>query len=516
MTRSRRPLATLVVLGFSTISVPLLAGTAGPPAFVETTSDAGVTSPTGVLFPGPAWGDYDRDGCPDLFLPAPEGNELYESNCDGTFALSAYNAVLEMPDGGSRGSAFADYNNDGWPDLYVASREANYLFRNDAGTGFTEVSASAGVDDSRPSYGIGWADYDNDGDLDLFAGNYHFEDGDAGRDTIYRNDGDGTFTDVSHLFEPVSQLQGPNLAVRWVDYDNDDDLDLYVINDRDYKNVMWRNDGAGCAEWCWTDVSAATGTDIPVQGMGIDAGDYDQDGDLDLWFSSIGEAVLLRSEIAQGQEMFTDVSIEAGVTREEPSWSSLFWDYDNDGWEDLLLAISHTTVGSRVFKNNRDGTFTDVSDGSGLDTAARNMGIALSDYDGDGKVEPVFGRMADGYFLFRNETATDHNWLVVTVEGTGRINRDAIGTKLYLTTTDGRTQYKDVKSGNGFCSGGDIAVHFGLGDAEVDSLTLVWPDGSVDVHEDVPHNQVRHFVFGSLFADGFESGDSSRWSTTVP
>jgi len=508
---------SVIAVAVAASQAALLGGEAGLPNFTETTFEAGIATPTGVLFPGPSWGDYNRDGCADLFLPAPEGSKLYVSDCTGGFELSEHNDAVAMPNGGSRGSAFADYNNDGWPDLYVASAATSYLFRNEGGQGFTEVAAAAGVADPRPNYGIGWADYDRDGDLDLFVGSYHYGvDEPDRRDTIYRNNGDETFTDVSHLFEPADQLLGPNLAVRWVDYDNDDDLDLYIINDRDYKNVLWRNDGAGCAEWCWTDVSAATGADIAVQGMGIDAGDYDQDGDLDLWFSSIGEAVLLRNEIAQGQEKFTDVSIEAGVTREEASWSALFWDYDNDGWDDLLLAISNQEVGSRVFKNNRDGTFADVSDGSGLDTPAINMGIALADYDLDGKVEPIFGRRGDGYFLYHNETTTDHGWLVVTVEGTGTINRDGIGTKIYLTTSDGRTQYKDVKSGNGFCSGGDAAVHFGLGDASIDSLKLVWPDGSIEIYDNVASNQVRHFVFGQLFVDGFETGDSSQWSSTLP
>jgi len=507
-----------LLLGALCLAAPSLSlGGAPQPQFDEVTTEVGIDTDQLLLYPGPAWGDYDRDGCADLYLPGPEESFLYRNACDGSFEHSPVSDSVSPPNRGSRGAAFADFDNDGWLDLYVTSPQENMLFHNDSGQGFTDVSSAAGVDDGRPSYSVGWADYDADGDLDLFVGNYHFgEDPPESRDTIYRNDGDGTFTDVSSSFQPVSRLRRPNLAVRWFDYDNDADVDLYVVNDRFAGNVLWRNDGAGCGEWCWTDVAEATGADRPIDGMGVDAGDFDADGDLDLYFSGINEAVLLRSEIAQGQDLFTDISEQAGVSPPGISWAALFFDYDNDAWQDLLLAVTDG-LGNRIYKNSRDGSFEDISEGSGIENLTGSKGIALSDFDGDGKLDAVVGDSDSTYRLFRNVTTTDYGWLSVTVEGSGPVARDAIGTKIFVTTSDGRVQYQDVKSGNGFCSGNDMANHFGLGEETVESLTLLWPDGSSETFGSVPQNQRRHFVYGQVvFADGFESGGTTAWSATVP
>ncbi len=497
------------------------------PAFEDSTVVAGVTNThhphyteapdftERYLVTGQAWGDYDRDGWEDLYITDHYGsNQLFRNNGDGTFTRSPWAAAVSLPDSISGGATWADYNNDGWLDLYVLNFGPNRLFHNDAGQGFTDVTITAGVGDAGKGSTAAWGDYDQDGHLDLYVTNWTcwpecgFDpDWALQRDTLYHNNGDGTFTDVTSLLIYEKTI-GAGFAVSWVDYDNDGDLDLYVVNDEFQNpigNVLWRNDGPGCGGWCFTDVSTPSGAGIVLYGMGLAVGDYDNDQDLDFYFSNMMEpAVLLQN---QGDGTFLDVSAAAGVDFvTDFSWGTVFFDFDNDGWLDLYLAntddnpLSNPSLPNPLFHNQGDGTFINLDAASGAGDTGSTLGVAYADYDGNGFPDLVIGNLGASYVLYRNlaTEGADHNWLTVELEGdaAGVINRDAIGSRITLTTHAGQTQLQELISGSSLGSGNSLRLHFGLGSSTVDTLTVRWPDGLTETFTNtvvaqemsIPHN----------------------------
>ena len=250
----------------------------------------------GYLAIGQAWGDYDRDGWLDLFVTGNlDPNVLYRNNGDGTFSVSEHSRQLSLPDVPSGGVTWADYDNDGWLDLYIVNYGANRLFRNESGAGFRDVTLEAGVGDTGKGTSAAWGDYDSDGWLDLYLTNWScFPECDpvdftAQQDRLYHNNGDGSFTDLTASLEYALTL-GAGFAPAFLDYDGDGDSDIYVVNDKlqnEIGNVLWRNDGAGCGHWCWTNVAAESGADLLINGMGVDASDYDNDGDLDIYITDM-------------------------------------------------------------------------------------------------------------------------------------------------------------------------------------------------------------------------------------
>ena len=514
----RRDLVLLLLIGFYlTVSV----SGQQPDLFTDVTADVGINSVhqavwnekllVGYLGVGQAWADYNNDGWLDLYLTGNRAaNVLYVSNQDGTFSVSPYSESVSLPDVISGGAIWGDYDNDGWRDLLVNAQNANFLFHNDAGQGFTDVTSNAGISDMGKGKSSAWGDYDEDGFLDLYTVNWTcIPDCDPvdfalHQDHLYHNNGDGTFTDVSDLLV-YEKLLGAGFAASFTDYDKDGDLDLYVVND-EYENpignVLWRNDGAGCAGWCWTDISTESGADIVFSGMGIAIGDYDNDLDQDFYMSNMINAFPLFQN--NGDGTFTDVAKAAGVHlgwTDAVGWGTGFLDYDNDGWQDIFLAATgfiqremylppegmHFPHDSYLFHNNGDGTFTD----SWLEGEKPTVGVAFADYDRDGWVDFVVTDWNEGFRLFRNRGAaySSYHWLNIRLQGGEGINRDAIGTKVYLTTDDGQSQFQEVINGSALGAGHDIALHFGLGNAERVSLTIEWLNGKTQILTDLDVNQ---------------------------
>ncbi|WP_420628495.1 CRTAC1 family protein [Candidatus Leptofilum sp.] len=515
-------LGTAVLQAQSTTPDPFVDVTAAVGIAAEHTAVWDYEDEQGYLGVGQAWGDYDNDGWLDLYVTGNQAdNVLYHNQQDGTFAESPLSPVLSLPQTLSGGAIWADYDNDGWQDLYVLVKGANRLFHNDAGSGFTDVTGTAGVGDTGTGESAAWGDYDNDGFLDLYVVNWTCEpncdpiDFNQHQDKLYRNNGDGTFSDVSDSLV-YDKLLGAGFAASFIDYDNDQDFDIYVIND-EYQNpignVLFRNDGAGCGGWCWTDVSAVSGADVVLSGMGIAVADYDNDADLDMYFSNMLNAFSLLQN--QGDGTFTDQAEAAGVHfgwTNTVGWGTGFLDYDNDGWQDLFLAatgfvqrdlnvdpegmmFSHPNY---LFANNRDGSFTDVWAGSKMPS----MGFAYADYDNDGWMDYVVGNWNEGYRLFRNNGFVLGNWLTIDLTGGGSVNMDAVGTRVVVTTTDGRFQTKTVTCGGSLGAGHDMRLHFGLGQAEIDSVEIVWPDGETVVFNEVASNQLWQVTYGDQEAGG--------------
>ena len=470
----------------------------------------------GYLAIGQAWGDYDNDGWLDLYVTgnlAP--NVLYHNDGDGTFSISEFSERLSLPDVPSGGVVWADYDNDGWLDLYVLNYGANVLFRNDTGEGFTDVTAQAGVGDTGKGTSAGWGDYDNDGWLDLYVVNWScFPECDPvdfslQQDRLYHNNGDGTFTDVTDSLDYEKTL-GAGFIPSFMDYDNDGDLDLYIVNDylqNEIGNVMWRNDGEGCGHWCWTDVSVESGLWYVINGMGLDVSDYDNDGDLDLYMTDMVYTMYLMQN--RGDGTFRNEAAYAGVAinyqpDDNVAWGAVFFDYDNDGWQDLYVATTNFYQSfyeliddfmkkrdNAFFHNLGDGTFDDVSVFSGIQETLPTMGVAYADYDNDGDLDLVTGNWNAGYRLYQNinQDLAHHQWISIELIGNKPINRNAVGSRVYITRTDDLTQLQEVKIGSGLGGNSQLALHFGLGTADIAKIKVVWSDGSICHFEQVDPQQ---------------------------
>ncbi|MEZ4662390.1 MAG: CRTAC1 family protein [Caldilineaceae bacterium] len=457
---------------------------------------------------GQAWGDFDNDGRPDFYATDHAGpNTLYHNEGDGTFTVSPLNKVVALADDYSAGAVFVDFDNDGWRDLYVVNWGANVLFRNVNGVAFEDVTAAAGVGDGGNGKTAAWGDYDQDGFVDLYVANWACypkcgrpDTGDI--DRLYHNNGDGTFSNVTNLLG--GKIAGSGFVASWTDYDNDGDLDIYLVNDEFINpvgNGLWRNDGPGCDGWCFSDVSKEAGADTKLMGMGLATGDYDNDGDQDFFFSNAGPMMLLQN---QGDGAFVNVAEAAGVdSANSTGWGAVFVDYDNDGWQDLYLAVSDVAGGeegaassnddapsplNQLYHNNQDGSFTNVSEISGASASGATLGVATADYDRDGRVDLLVGNIDTGYLLYRNQSAAAlaNHWFTLELVGDGPVNRDAIGSRVYVTTADGLTLMQEVICGGSLGAGNDLALHFGLGrHADITQLEIYWPDGKHQSFTDI-------------------------------
>ena len=505
---------------------------------------------------GDGWQDAYVTTTPDIAGLAPEGddkNGLFRNNGDGTFTNVAEDAGVTDAAGRGNGGCAADYDNDGDQDLFVANWGASKLFRNDGDGKFTDVAESAGLADPDGAYrsmGCAWGDYDRDGWLDFIVVRHIDESNpdaftqrayylDARPLALFRNDGDGALTEVTHLLGATpspsreagafGRVWGAGFQPAWVDYDNDGDLDLYVVNDFGeyvHPNVLWRNDGPaqdggrphpsplpggeGVREWVFTDVSQESGAGIAMSGRGLAVSDYNSDGYLDMFITNIADNVLLTND---GGDTFRDAAGDMGVAygefrrQQRVSWGTVFFDYDNDGYEDLYVAsgfldtddINRREQPNLLFRNDGAGGFEDVSAISGAADWGTGRGVAYADFDGDGCLDLFLvnmGRsaaMGEPARLYHNRCVWGNNWLTVKTVGTAS-NRDGIGARITLTA-NGRAQIREIAAGSSNSSQNMLPVHFGLGQAKVvDELRIKWPSGTLQTLRDVAPNQVLTVV----------------------
>ena len=482
--------------------------------------------------------DYDNDGWLDIYLvngstydamsgkASPPHAALFHNNHDGTFTDVAEKAGVTNDRWGF-GVAVGDYDNDGWPDLYVTNFGKNRLFHNNHDGTFTDVAEKAGVTLGNWSTGATFGDYDGDGRLDLFVPGYVHYDIDhppvpgspvvafstcefrgvkvmcgprglqGESDHLFHNNGDGTFTDVSQKAGVGDSNRYYGLTGVFADVNNDGKVDLIVANDST-PNYLYINKGDGTFE----DASYASGYALNEDGretasMGVAVGDYLNNGLLDLYNTVFSDDYnpLYRN---QGGGNFTDVSYQAGiaeVTIPFLGWGTGFLDYDNDGWKDLLIANGHvypavdqsdwgTTFAERplLFHNLRNGKFEAVPPvkGTGLAAVLTARGAAFGDLFNDGKIDVVINQLHNVPVLLRNVNADTNHWVGLKLIGGARSPRDAIGASVYLTV-GGMRQRADVISGGSYASSNDLRLHFGLGAiAKVDNVEVHWPSGSVE------------------------------------
>lgn len=470
----------------------------------------------GYLAMGAAWHDYNQDGQLDLFVAGGEApNTLLTNLGDGTFAVSPHAADVALPNRLCGGGVWGDFDNDGYPDLFVNCDGENALFRNLQGDGFEDVTAEMGLTNRGKSTSATWGDYNQDGRLDLYVSNWTCspecvpEDVTKNQDVLYRNDGD-RFTDVTNQILDVDATRGAALAVAFADVDLDGDVDLFIANDK-YRhpigNVLFRNDGLGCNGWCWTNISKEANTHQRIHSMGVAIGDLDRNGALDLYISNMMSPMLLL--LGQPGEPYEDATQTLDVGINPPGtavgWGTAFVDLDNDGRLDLYLATSGmpALAGSfyggtqpdledfrrpypdAVFMQQPDGSLQPATPPDDGDAAEANMALAMADYDNNGDVDAAIGVWQRGYKLLRNNTSSTHqerSWIMLDLRGGGPVNREAIGATVRVTTSSGVTQVQTKFRGGTFGGNHDPRLHFGLADGHVTQVTVTWPDGRVTEH----------------------------------
>ena len=267
--------------------------------------------------------------------------------------------------------------------------------------------------------------------------------------------------------------------------------------------MLWRNDGPGCAGWCFTDVSASAGVDVVAQGAGLATGDYDNDGDLDFYVSNRRDSMILLQNLGGGR--FADVGEGAGGAYHSGAaggWGTAFFDFDNDGWLDLYLAASgsaplngdaglHNAYADRLFRNQRDGSFRAVDNAPFSDAGYAAVGVSTADFDGDGRVDYLLRRWDSGHRLLRNisHAGAMNHWIAFELAGGGEIDRDALGTRVTVVTDDGLAQMRELKSGSSLGAGNELVLHFGLGAAEIKRVIVSWLNGELHEYTAVPLNR---------------------------
>ena len=497
---------------------------------------------------GVAFYDYDNDGWLDIFLVNgsrlegfPPGAEptshLFQNNRDGTFTdVTAKAGVAHS--GWGQGVCIGDYDNDGWEDLFVTYYGKNVLYHNNGDGTFTDVTQKAGVagKGTRWNTGCAFVDYDRDGHLDLFVANYIDmdlatapapESGpclykgvlvacgppglQGGKNILYHNNRDGTFADVSEAAGIFRANGTYGLGVLTADFDNDGWPDIYVANDST-ASTLYQNKKNGKFEDVAIEAGCALSPDgKPQAGMGLAAADYDLDGNLDIVKTNFaGDTPSLYHNLGGGN--FEDATFTAGLGAHTQllGWGCGFFDFDNDGWPDILICNGHvypevqqlkTEAGyaqrKLLYRNLRNGHFADMSlqVGPGMSDPAACRGCAFGDFDNDGDIDVVVNTVNDFPQLLRCDSKLANNWIKVRTIGT-KSNRSGIGARIACVTrvpgeSKPHRQIDEVRSGGSYISQNDLRIHFGLGKAEqVDRLEIRWPSGQVDSINDVKANQL--------------------------
>jgi hypothetical protein len=477
--------------------------------------------------------DYNRDGQPDIYFtnaPTVEmalagqkaKSALYHNNGDGTFTDVTDKAGVGDA-GWTMGACVGDYNNDGWPDLYVTAFGPNVLYRNNGNGTFTDVTKQATVGDPRWSAGCAFGDYDGDGWVDLLVANYvdfrlddlpKFGEGPSCQyrglavqcgpkglkgagDALYHNNGDGTFSEVSKS----AGVSDPNgyygMGVVWTDLNEEGQPDAFVANDTT-PNYLYRNEGRGR----FTEIAFGAGVAVNENGspqacMGIALGDYLHTGRLSLFVTNFSEEynTLYRND---GKLTFTDVSYASGTAPSSlpyVGWGTGFFDLDNDGWLDLLVVNGHVypqvdtvDLGTKyrqpklLYINQRNGTFREAGRdvGSALLIPRVSRGAAFGDLDNDGDIDIVVGDLDGSPMILRNDGGNRNNWITLELRGV-RSNRLALGARVKVVAGE-LAQIDEVRSGGSYLSQNDLRLHFGLGKVErVDRVEIRWPSGKIEV-----------------------------------
>jgi hypothetical protein len=494
--------------------------------------------------------DYDRDGWPDIFFTnAPDVNmslagtraksALYHNNHDGTFTDVTDKAGVGFPCW-AMGATVGDYNNDGWPDLLISCFGGVVLYRNNGNGTFTDTTKSSGLSSDKGwAMGAAFGDYDGDGNVDLFVPHYvdlNLNDlptlgskktcmyheiavqcGPRGLvgspDNLYRNNGNGTFTDISKKAGVDDAQRFFGLTSVWSDFNDDGKLDLFVANDGE-PNYLYRNDGNGH----FTDIAYPSGIAVNKDGyeqanMGVALGDYLHTGRFSVAVTHFSEeyTTLFRND---GKMNFTDVSTEAGLVRPTApfvGWGDAFFDVDNDGWVDFMQVNGHVypqvdtrDIGTKyrepklLFLNQRSGTFQDISltASPALQIPQVSRGLAVGDLFNDGHLELVVENIEGGPMILRTIDSEENHWIGFELAN-AKGNRLALNARVRFVAGD-LSQLGEVQSGGSYLSQNDLRLHFGLGKHDkVESVEITWPSGERETLNNLPADHIYSILEGS-------------------
>jgi enediyne biosynthesis protein E4 len=531
----------------------LPASTEGPIVFEEIAQRSGLSfvsdsSPTPnknqpeTMVAGVGLLDYDNDGYLDVLLvngaaiPSLQKetpkywNRLYHNNHDGTFRdVTEIAGVAGI--GYGMGVAVGDYDNDGWPDIYVVNVGKNQLLHNNKNGTFTDVtdkaSVGGGLLDGKKMWSVSaaWVDYNNDGLLDLFVSNYckwevnkdpycgptpklraycHPNNYANLPNTLYRNNGDGTFTDVS-AETAIAKYLGKGMGVAIADYDHDGFIDIFVANDN-HPNFLFHNLGGKKFEEVALESGVAYAqSGSALSGMGVDFKDVDNDGRPDLWHTAVeNESFPLFHNAGGGQFVEQTLSAQLAVTRTMSGWGNGIVDFDNDGWKDLFVARSNVLDNIAQFSNRKyeepnsvlrnlgNGKFQDVSSQAGADfqIAAPHRGVAFGDIDNDGRIDAIVTVLNGSLEYFHNISKSSNHWITLSLVGK-KSNRMGLGAQVRITGEDGKVQYNEATTAVGYACSSDSRIHFGLGGSRVvREIEVTWPGGARQLLRDVPADQI--------------------------
>ena len=505
--------------------------------------------------------DYDGDGWLDIYFTnspsvsmALEGKKarsaLYHNNHDGTFTDVTDKAGVGYPCW-AMGVAVGDYNNDGHPDLIVSCFGGVVLYRNNGDGTFTDVTKATGLDkDIGWATGVTFGDYDGDGNSDLFVSHYvdfdmhdlplfgsrktcQYHDiavqcGPRGLkgypDTLFHNNGDGTFTEVAKQAGVDDAKRYFGLTAVWSDFDNDGKLDLFVANDGE-PNYLYHNEGNGQFKEVGFDAGVAVSEDGTEQAnMGVALGDYPNSGRMSISVTHFSDeyATLYRND---GALTFSDVSHAAGIalpTVAFVGWGNAFLDLDNSGWLDLILANGHVypqvdnaKLGTAyrepklVFQNQRDGTFRNITaqTGSAVSIPQVSRGLAVGDLFNRGSLNIVVENLTGTPMILQAKSNPAHHWVSFDLEG-NPANRLALNARVRITTGESQ-QLGEVRSGGSYLSQSDLRLHFGLGSAQrIDKVEVTWPNGSTQTFAGVVADRFYHLTEGGVLTAGKESSQA--------
>ncbi len=539
----------IVILAAATATAPITFDEIADRAGVHFSSDSSPTPQKHqpeAMVGGVAIFDFDGDGYADLYfvngadMPSLEKtgpqykNHLFRNNHDLTFTDVTDKAGV-AGSGYGMGVAVGDFDNDGRPDLFVTSVNENKLFHNNGDGTFTDVTAKAGVSGGlflgRKMWSVGaaWVDYNNDGLLDLFVANYCQWDPDHETpcalngtrvfcnprmykplpNTLYRNNGDGTFTDVS-AETGIAAHPGRGMGVAVADFDGDGFPDIFVAND-DLPNQLFHNEGGKSFEEVADEsgVSLTEGGNV-ISGMGVDFRDLFNRGLPDVWITAIEKQTFpLFKNLGHGQ--FAESTAMAGLglaTAEMSGWSDAIVDLDNDGWKDLYVARSNVLDNvaqftqrpygepNTAFRNLGNGKFQDVTSTAGpaFQLPSVNRGAAFGDLDNDGRMDLVVNVLNGKAKVFHNTTRNDNHWLLLKLTGV-KSNRMGLGARIRVTSEDGSMQYNHATTSTGYASSSDPRVHFGLGASRTaKEIEILWPSGRKQVLHDVPADRIMEIT----------------------
>ena len=447
---------------------------------------------------GISLGDYDNDGDDDIYIARHKGANNHSHillKCRANGSFSDVTEEVGLPYIGTpHQGIWGDIENDGDLDLFIICRdEPNLLYRNDGGT-FTDISAESGINEyirfSRASMIV---DVNNDGYVDLYVANIYTN------NELWMNNGDGTFSD-----ETIARGVNDNqiaMGSTTFDYDNDGDQDMYLTHDGNQAYILFENDGNGY----FTNVGAASGTNYEGQGMGVDVGDINNDGWMDIYITNLSSNTLF---INNGDKTFTDVSDESMTTDPGMGWGLAFTDIDNDGLRDIYMANDSyfSPNPNKLYRNMGDHIFEDLAEGTPMESMVGGYGVACADFNNDGREDIFLANSGDndGNQIFRNDTQNDNNYVKIKLKGIIS-NAAAIGARVEVTA-GGVLHIDDVTSGMSYSSASSMVMHFGLGMADmIENIKVRFPAGEVMEFTDLAVNTTYVVTEGEALSTAIQT-----------